>query len=312
MAGDRDRLEQAIDSRATLLTDDEVHDIGALMAPTILVTGMSPERTRALIAAPGLAWIHSTSSGVEHLPLAELAARQTILTNSAGAHAPAMAEYALGAMISLAHGMPVWAEGQRTRRWLPLDATPVSLLHGKRLGIVGYGAVGRQLARAVAALGMRTWAVRRTPLFPAGEPVERMLGPAELHELLAASDFLVLCTSLNASSLHLIGEAELASIKRGAFLINLARGDLVDERALVRALEEGRLGGAALDATSTEPLPPDSPLWDAPRLMLTPHVSGSAPESSQAVVDFLCENLRVFLGGAPERLGNQVRYESVL
>jgi phosphoglycerate dehydrogenase-like enzyme len=139
-----------------------------------------------------------------------------------------------------------------------------------------------------------------------------MLGPAELHELLAASDFLVLCTSLNASSLHLIGEAELASIKRGAFLINLARGDLVDERALVRALEEGRLGGAALDATSTEPLPPDSPLWDAPRLMLTPHVSGSAPESSQAVVDFLCENLRVFLGGAPERLGNQVRYESVL
>jgi phosphoglycerate dehydrogenase-like enzyme len=312
MARDRDRIEQAIESRARLLTDDEVLDVGALRGPTILVTGMSPERTRALIAAPGLVWVHSTSSGVDDLPLAEIAARQVLLTNSAGAHAVAMTEYAIGAMISLAHGMRVWTEGQRVHRWLREDATPVTLLHGKRLGIIGYGAVGRQLARAAAALGMGAWVVRRTPLFLAGEPVERMLGPAELHELLAASDFLVVCASLNTSSRHLIGNAEFASVRRGAFLINLARGDLVDERALASALEEGRLGGAALDVTSTEPLPPDSPLWDVPRLMLTPHVSGSAPESWQAVVDFLCENLRVFLGGAPGRLGNQVRYESVL
>lgn len=312
MTAHRVRLEEVIEGRADLLVEDEIVDVAALIRPTVVVTGMGLERTRELLAAPGLVWVHSTSSGVEHLPLADLAGREILLTNSAGAHAPAMAEYALGMMIALAHGFPVWAEGQRGRRWLPLSATPVSLLRGRRLGIVGYGAVGRQLATATAALGMSAWGIRRTPGFLAGEPLDRMLPPEELHGLLEACDFVVLCASLNASSRRVLGADELARMKPGAFLVNVARGGLVDEDALAAALIAGHLGGAALDATSIEPLPDDTPLWAVPRLLLTPHVSGSSPESWQAVLDFLSQNIRAFLSGTPTRLGNQVRYESVL
>lgn len=311
MAAEQDRLLRAIDGRARLVIDEAIEDISVLTGPTVVVTGMGLERLRELLTAPGLAWVHSVSSGVEHLPLAELASRGIILTNSAGAHAPAMAEHVLGVMIAMAHGLPVWAEGQRAREWLPLGAVPVRLLHGKLLGIVGYGAVGRKLATAARALGMRCWGLRRTPLFLSGEPLERVVGADGLRELLEASDIVALCASLNATSRQLLGAPELAWMKHGALLVNVARGGLVDEQALAESLAAGHLGGAAIDATTVEPLPPDSPLWTAPRLLLTPHVSGSSPESWEAVVEFLAQNLGVYLSGTPERLGNRVRYESV-
>jgi phosphoglycerate dehydrogenase-like enzyme len=312
MAAHRDRLEEAIDGRADLLAEDQVVAVSALVQPTVVVTGMDTGRMRELLAAPGLAWVHSTSSGVDHLPLADLAQRGILLTNSAGAHAPAMAEHALGAMIAMAHGFPAWAEAQRAREWLRSTGPPARLLRGRRLGIVGYGAVGRQLAMVAGALGMLAWGIRRTPGFTAGEPLESMLPPEELHRLLEACDFVVLCASLNATSRRVLGADELARMKPGAFLVNVARGGLVDETALAVALSEGRIAGAALDATAVEPLPADSPLWTAPGLMLTPHVSGSSTDTWDAVVDFLVQNLRVYLSGAPSRLGNQVRYESVL
>jgi phosphoglycerate dehydrogenase-like enzyme len=312
VAAHRGRLEAALDGRADLLREDQVVDVAGLVQPTVVVTGMSLERTRELLRAPGLVWVHSTSSGVEHLPLDELRERRILLTNSAGAHAPAMAEHALGAMIAMAHGFPALAEAQRVRQWLRSPATPVSLLRGRRLGIVGYGAVGHQLAIAASALGMSVWGIRRTPAFLAGEPLERMLPPQELHQLLGACDFVVLCASLNATSRNVVGADEIARMKRGSFLVNVARGGLVDEAALAAALSEGRLAGAALDATAVEPLPAASPLWTAPGLLLTPHVSGSAPETWEAVVDFLAQNLRVYLSDGPSRVGNRVRYESVL
>jgi phosphoglycerate dehydrogenase-like enzyme len=311
--GYRAELDAAAKDRAELLADDDpaLLDVSP-PSLDVAVTGIEEALFRRLVEAPGLRWVHSISAGVEHLPLARMAKRGIVLTNSAGAYATAMAEYALAAMIMLVRSLPAWLEGQRERRWLDSDSFDANVLRGKRLGIVGYGAVGRELASPAKAMGMEVWATKRTPLFPSAEPLDRLLSSTDLHELLAASDFVVLCASLNRTTHHLIGEQELDAIKPTAVLVNVARGGLVDEHALVDALRGGRLRAAMLDVTSEEPLPPESPLWTAPNLFITPHVSGNTPESWHWQVEFFCRNLRLYLDGTPERMGNLVDFLGVL
>jgi phosphoglycerate dehydrogenase-like enzyme len=308
----RSELEAAVADRARLFDADDVAEGDDLPdALEVVITGIEKALLERAISAPSVRWVHSISAGVEHLPLDAMAERGILLTNAAGAYASAMAEYALGAMILLARRLPAWLEGQRERRWIEGGTFDAMVLRGKRLGIVGYGAVGRELATAARALGMEVWATKRTPLFPTGEPLDRLLPATDLLELLAESDVVVLCASLNRTTRHLIGERELGAMKPTAMLVNVARGALVDEDALARALEGGRLRGAMLDVTTEEPLPAESPLWSAPNLLLTPHISGNAPESWRWGVDFLCANLRLYLDGAPERMGNLVDYDAV-
>lgn len=308
----REDLEAAAGGRAELVVDDPASVEGLLDAVEVVVTGIDEVVFDRAIVAPGLRWVHSISAGVEHLPLREMAERGIVLTNSAGAYASAMAEHALGGMIMLARRFPRYLEGQRERRWLDEDDAGMMLLRGKRLGIVGYGAVGREIAAIARALGMEVWATKRTPVFPTGEPVDRLLPAGDLLELLAASDVVVLTASLNTTTARLIGPDELAAMRPTAIIVNVARGGLIDEGALVVALREGRLSGAMIDVTTTEPLPPDDPLWDAPNLVITPHVSGSAPESWTWMVRFFCANLRLYLDGTLERMGNLVDYSAVL
>lgn len=309
--GHRSEIEDAAGGRATIIVDDDpgLAD-GTPAALEAIVTGIDETIFERLITSPELRWVHSVSAGVEHLPLARMAEHGILLTNSAGAYASAMVEYTLAGMIMLSRKLPSWLEGQRERRWLEADSFEVSLLRGKVLGIVGYGAVGRELAAAARALGMEVWATKRSPVFLSGEPLDRLLPADGLPELLAASDFVVLCASLNQSTRHLIGEAELAAMKPVAVLVNVARGGLVDEAALARVLREGGLRGAMLDVTTEEPLPSESELWTAPNLLITPHISGNAPESWGWEVEFFCSNLRLYLDGLPERMGNLVDYSA--
>lgn len=307
------QMAAAASDRAELIADDDFEFVvGRLSTIEIVVTGIAEAVFERVIEAPGLRWVHSMSAGVEHLPLERMAERGAILTNSAGAYAPAMAEYALAAMIVLARDLPSWLQGQAERRWLKAGSFGSSVLRGKCLGIVGYGAVGREIAAGARTLGMEVWATRRTPLFLSGEPLDRLLPAQDLHELLAASDFVVLSASLNRTTRQLIGEAELAVMKPTAVLVNVARGGLVDEAALARALEAGRLRAAMLDVTSEEPLPPDSPLWTTRNLFITPHISGNTPESWRWAVEFFCRNLQLYLGGSPERMGNRVDYSAMI
>lgn len=277
----------------------------------VVVTGFEADLLERAISGPDVRWVHSVSAGVEHLPLDRMAERGILLTNAAGAYSSAMAEYALGAMILLARNLPSWLEGQRERRWLGAGSFGAMVLRGKRLGIVGYGAVGRELATAAKALGMEVWATKRSPVFHTAEPLDRLLAATDLLELLAESDVVALCASLNRTTRHLIGERELGVMKPTALLVNVARGGLVDEDALARTLADGRLRGAMLDVTTEEPLLADSPLWSAPNLLITPHISGNTPESWRWCIEFLCANLRVYLDGSPERLGNSVDYDAV-
>ena len=311
--GYRAELDAATEDRAELLADDDPALLdGTPSTLEAVVTGIDEAMFERLISGPGVRWVHSISAGVEHFPLARMAERGIQLTNSAGAYATAMAEYALAGMIMLARNLPAWLEGQRERRWLEAGSLDANVLRGKRLGIVGYGAVGRELAAPARALGMEVWATKRSPVFLSAEPLDRLLTAADLLELLAASDVVVLCASLNRTTQHLIGETELDTMKPTAVLVNVARGGLVDELALVDALRESKLRAAMLDVTSEEPPPPESPLWTAPNLYITPHVSGNTPESWRWQVEFFCSNLRLYLDGSLERMGNLVDYSTVL
>jgi len=303
-------LERASDGRATIVRDDAITQ-GIPDGLEVIVTGMDQDVFDRAIEAPTIRWIHSISAGVEHLPLDQIAEREILLTNSAGAYATAMAEYMIGAAIMLARNLHGWLDGQRERRWLDVDAFGSWLLRGKRLGIVGYGAVGREVAAAGKGLGMEVWATKRTPGFLSAEPIDRLLPADSLHELLGASDVVVLSASLNRTTRALIGARELETMKPTAILVNVARGGLIDEDALVKALADGGIRGAMLDVTAEEPLPEGSPLWRTPNLLITPHISGNAPESWEAAVAFLCANLDLYLAGTPERMGNLVDVSTV-
>jgi phosphoglycerate dehydrogenase-like enzyme len=310
--GHGELIEAVVDERAIFVADDEPVLAGpGPIDVEVAVTGIDDSLLERAVDGPGLRWVHSVSAGVEHLPLARMAERGILLTSSAGAYATAMTEYTLAAMIMLVRNLPSWLAAQDERRWLDADAYGSSVLRGKQLGIVGYGAVGRELAHATKALGMTVWATKRSPLFLSAEPLDRLLSPDRLGEMLAESDAVVLCASLNRSTRHLIGADELTTMKPTAILVNVGRGGLVDEDALVRALQAGRLRGAMLDVTAVEPLPAESPLWTTPNLVITPHISGNAPESWDRQVDFFCRNLRLYLEGSPERMGNLVDYAAV-
>jgi phosphoglycerate dehydrogenase-like enzyme len=226
-----------------------------------------------------------------------------LVTNGASAYAPAIAEYAFAAMTLLARELPGLLVAGSRGTWS--DHRLGRELSGKRLGVVGYGGIGRALARICSGAGMSVWGLRRTTTGDPG-PAEGILGPDQLGELLSRSDFVVLAASLNPSSRGLIGAAELALMKPGAFLINVSRGALVDESALAAALAGGRLAGSMIDVTAIEPLPPDSPLWTLPNLWITPHMAGGTHESRDRALRVFERNLSRYLAGRRDEMLNVV------
>ena len=232
------------------------------------------------------------------------------MTNAAGASSPAMAEFALCAMIMLARGMPQWLEAQAAREWRRPKVATGCILHGKRLALIGYGSVARHLAPACRALGMHVTAVRRTPGYVSGEVLDARRSPSALREVLGESDFIVLAASLNSTSQQLLGRSELECLRPTAFLVNIARGGLVDQDNLIERLQNGEIAGAALDATSPEPLPRDSPLWSTANVILTPHVSGDTPEGWDRTMDLFVDNLALYCDGHLDHMANLVSMAS--
>jgi phosphoglycerate dehydrogenase-like enzyme len=233
-------------------------------------------RAKQLKDAKKLKWIHSTAAGVAQLMYPELRDSGIVVTNPRGIFSVPMAEHTMGLLLALARNFPDSVRQQDQASWSQQDLwdEPQHLteLNGQVLLIVGYGSIGRELARRAKAFDMRVWGVTRS-----GEGecthAERIVASSRLGEVLPEVDYVVIAAPETAETKHLIGAAQIAQMKRGARLINVARGSLLDEAALVRALESGALGGAALDVAETEPLPPESPLWKAPNLFITPHTS---------------------------------------
>jgi phosphoglycerate dehydrogenase-like enzyme len=259
-------------------------------------------------AMPALRWVHSTGAGIDDFASAELMKRGVHVTNSSGIYAPAMVEYVLAMLTSVLRHFPSWLDGQRRHEWIPIETYVGTELHGKQIGVIGYGKVGQQLAVACRALGMQVWAcdIRVLPK-ETNEPLHRFLTMDELPELLATSDFIVVAVPLTSKTRGMFGATEFATMKRNAILVNIARGPIVDENALLAALRGGRLRAAILDVVGTEPLPRDSELWDAPHLLITPHISGGdTSEGWQRAIDLFCANLVLYLDGLKDKMTNVV------
>jgi len=252
--------------------------------------------------ASRLRWVHSTAAAVGILPLKELAAREILVTNSRGIQAAAMAEFVIGGLLVLSRRFHLMLAAQRERRWvqdeLTRDVWPWSV-RGRRMTIVGFGTTGQEVARRAHAFGMRVIGIRRRVEQPKPEFVDRIVGPGELDEALRGCDVLVIAAPFIAETDGLIGGERLAMLKPGAIVINVARGQIIDETALIAALEKGHLGGAVLDVFRHEPLDPASVLWSMPNVIISPHVSGVRPDHWDEVIDLFAENLRRFQRGDP-------------
>lgn len=255
---------------------------------------------RLLARAPRLRWIHSASVGVERLLVPAATSRGLVFTNARGVFSRPVAEYVLMMVLAVSRRLPELLTLQAERTWQPLEGRE---LRDVTLGLVGFGSIGRAIAELAAPFGCRILAVRRGAVPRAGEPpmpegVE-VGGPDSLPDLLAAADFVVLALPLTADTERLVDAAALARMKRTAWLINVARGRLVDEPALLRALGAGAIGGAVLDTFAEEPLPPASPFYEQPNVIVTPLTSWSSTRVLDASIDLFCENLRRFAAGAP-------------
>ena len=273
----------------------------ALLPEAEVVLGFAA-RPELLAGARRLRWIHSTAAGVEGILSPELRASGVILTCSRGLHAQSMAEHTIGVMLAFARQLHHARDAQRERRWSQNEqwgaAPGFADLAGATAGIVGFGHIGRAIGERARALGMRVLAVRRHPAADPA-PAHEQWGLDGLPALLERSDWVVLAAPHTRESAKLVGAAELARMKPGARLVNVGRGALVDQDARVAALREGRIAGAALDVMEAEPLPADSPLWDLPEVIVTPHVSGLGPRYWERATDVFAANLRRWLAREP-------------
>ena len=233
-------------------------------------------RAEQLTHAKKLKWIHSTAAGVSQLMYPELRDSGIVVTNPSGVFSTPMAEHTMGLLLALARNFPDSTRHQDRSHWGQQDLwdKPQHLteLNGKVLLIVGFGSIGRELAKRARAFDMRVWGVTRSGKSDSTH-AEKIVPASQLEEALPHADYVVIAAPETTETRHLIGAAQIARMKPGARLINIGRGSLLDDAALILALEKGALAGAALDVTSVEPLPPESPLWKAPNLFITPHTS---------------------------------------
>ena len=304
------------------LADGPVDDVEVLLRGWLVAEAFD----RLLARAPHLTWVHSATSGVERALTPAALARDVVVTNARGVFSRPIAEHVLLMILAVSRHLPDLLELQRERTWQPLEGRELREL---TIGIVGYGSLGRSVASLASAFGARVIAMRRRPDAGSGgrgsagesgdggsgesrsradgdgddfpfEPIlERIVGPEGLHDLLAESDIVVLAAPLTPETEGMIDEAAVGAMKPDAWLINVARGRLVDERALLRALHDGPLGGAVLDTFRDEPLPPMSSFYDLPNVIVTPHTAWSSGRVLDRSIELFCDNLRRFSKGEP-------------
>jgi len=245
--------------------------------------------------SPKLKWFQTMSAGVDRFLDNEFRRSSVIMTSVSGIHATPISEFVMGLMLMLAKQAPLAFRQRQQKQWQPFLA---SVLRSKTVGVVGLGHIGREVARLAKAFGMRVVATRRSARkSQRARYVDRLFAREHLSDLLSESDYVVLTLPLTAETYRIIGEAELRRMKPTAYLINVARGNLVDEKALVRALEEHRIAGAGLDVFAMEPLSQDSPLWDFPDVIISPHIAGGMEDYVARATALFCENLRRYLDG---------------
>jgi phosphoglycerate dehydrogenase-like enzyme len=250
---------------------------------------------RILAAAPRLRWLHTPSAGVDGLLIPEVIERKMVLTNSAGAHAIPIAEFVLLCMLGHAKRARELAALTPENAWQQGRTLHLGELYEKTLVILGLGNIGQEIARRAAAFGMRVIGSRRRPA-PLGG-VDRVVGEDAWRALLPEADYLAIATPLTSTTRGMLDAVALAQLRPSAYLVNIARGEIIDTAALIAALEQSRLAGAALDVLPEEPLPAEHPLWHTPNVSITPHISASSPRTSERAIAIFLENVRRDMAG---------------
>ena len=259
-------------------------------------------RPEQFVIAKKLKWIHSPAAAVHQLMYPELIRSKVILTNSTGVHGPVVAEHAVAVMLALAKRLPQAMHYQAGKIWaqelLWNEHPRPREVAGATALVVGMGGIGREFAARAKALGMKVLAVRENPAKGAG-PADAVYGPEQIDQILPQADFVLLCTPVTPATTGLINGERLGKMKFGAYLINVARGPLIDDAALIEALRQKRIAGAALDVFVEEPLPADSPFWSLDNALITPHTAAVTEKLWDRHYDLIVENLNRFLAGKP-------------
>ena len=299
---DRARLEARFPG-VQIVSVEEAAALPAALADAEVFVGWQFPREH-FATAPRLRWVHSASAGIEANLFPELVASAVVLTNSTGLHSVSIPEHVLGQMLVLARNFHVALRVQGRAEWNRFEVISfgagIRELCGGTLAVLGAGAIGRNLSRLAAALGMHVRVMRRD----ASRPVpgaEAVFEPADLHALLGWADWVVCALPLTAETRNIIDAAALRAMRSDAYLINVGRGESIDDAALIQALRSGAIAGAALDVFDAEPLPSAHPFWSLPNLVLTPHISGYTARYFEKVVALFEDNLARYVSGQPLR-----------
>ncbi|WP_454850948.1 D-2-hydroxyacid dehydrogenase [Rhizobium binxianense] len=306
------RFEEAVRPDRMLLVDSkDANAVSAALeqAEIAILSGDLDERH---IRAPKLKWIHCDHAGLTKSARPEVFDRGLVVTGSAGRSGAALAEHVLMFSLMLCSRYPDFYEAQKRHEWRRAPGMmDLRALYGRTIGILGMGHTGVELASRAKAFNMRVLGYRRRDLAPP-PGVDRMYSADKgegIDEILEQADVLALVLNLSDATYHMIGREQIARMKRSAIIVNLARGGVIDQDALIAALREGRLAGAGLDVTTPEPLPKDHPLWDTPNVLITPHFTAALPDKVDRSVEVITENFRRYRAGEP--LLNQMTREDL-
>ena len=245
-------------------------------------------------AAGNLKWVHGLLAGVDGFLVPELRDRRVRVTATKGIHGMPMAEHTLAMILSFSRGMHLLRDQQRNKVWKKPPSPDE--IRGKTVGMIGLGAIGREIAQTLKLLGMRVVATKRKPV--RDELIDRFYPVEDIAGLMRDSDYVVVIIPATAETFQLVGEAQLRAMKPSGVLINVARGSVVDEAALIKALKSGWIAGAGLDVFETEPLPPESELWAMPNVVITPHMAALSPFYIDRATAVFCDNLKRFVNDA--------------
>ncbi|MDD7973290.1 D-2-hydroxyacid dehydrogenase [Roseinatronobacter alkalisoli] len=306
------RLEAALYPGRILCVDtsDDAAVAAALAEAEIAI--LHSDLDQRFIDAPHLKWVHCDHAGLTKSARPEVFEKGLIVTGSAGRSGPALAEHVMMFSLMLCARYPEFYEAQKCHRWRGLpDMDRIFALKGRTMGIIGMGNTGKALAVRAKAFGMTVLGFRRRDE-PPPEGVDHMYCSDRgegIDEILERSDIVALVINLSDATRHMIGTEQFARMRKTAYLVNLARGAVVDQDALIAALTEGQIAGAGIDVMTPEPLPPEHPLWDAPNLLITPHFSAKLPDRSERSLNMILENVRRYRAG--QDMLNRIRTEDM-
>ncbi len=290
-------------------TPDDVRELVAGGCDAMLTFIMPSDLAQR---APNLKWVQLLSAGADHA-MGAFASASFQMTTASGIHATPIAEYTIASVLAYAHRFHLMIRAQQRHEWLRFGFPgTVEVLRGKTFGIIGYGSIGRETARLAKAFGMRILALKRDPSNrrddgwcpaglgdPEGTIPEKFFGPEQREEIVRESDYLTVTLPGTPHTRKFLGAREIAAMRPGAYIVNIGRGEVIDESALIEALKAGKIGGAGLDVFEKEPLPKESPIWDLENVILTPHMSGANRGYMDKACALFADNIRRFVAGQP-------------